>query len=88
MREEGDVIFHIGKYINPETDTLKPGDQVELAIYPGFRETHARIHSAGHLLDVAMRRAGRKDMKPHKGYHFEKGSYVEYIGVVPAEERD
>ena len=56
-------------------------------IYPGFRMTHARIHSAGHLLDVAMRRAGKKEMRPHKGYHFEKGSYVEYEGVVPAEER-
>ena len=63
------------------------GDQVSLLLYPGHRMTHARIHSAGHLLDVAMRRAGRRDMKPSKGYHFEKGSYVEYEGVVPAEER-
>ena len=53
-----------------------------------FRRTHARIHSAGHLLDMAMNRAGKKDLKPTKGYHFEAGPYVEYQGNVPEKERD
>jgi Ser-tRNA(Ala) deacylase AlaX len=53
-----------------------------------FRKTNARIHSAGHLLDVAMNRAGKTELKPGKGYHFVEGPYVEYIGVVPENERD
>jgi Ser-tRNA(Ala) deacylase AlaX len=52
-----------------------------------FRRVNARIHSAGHLLDVAMNRAGRTDLKPGKGYHFEAGPYVEYIGVVEEKDR-
>ena len=35
-----------------------------------------------------MNRAGRKDLKPAKGYHFEAGPYVEYVGNVAEKERD
>ena len=51
-----------------------------------FRAMNARIHSAGHLLDMAMNRAGRTDLKPGKGYHFVEGPYVEYIGNVDNKE--
>lgn len=50
---------------------------------------HHRLHSAGHLLDAAMRCAGREDLVPTKGYHFPDGNaYVEYDGNVAAEERE
>ena len=52
-----------------------------------FRKINARNHSAGHLLDVAMNRAGRTDLKPSKGYHFQEGPYVEYIGVCEEKDR-
>jgi hypothetical protein len=35
-----------------------------------------------------MNRAGRTDLKPGKGYHFEDGAYVEYIGVVDDKDRE
>jgi Ser-tRNA(Ala) deacylase AlaX len=74
----------MGKY---ESGTFKVGDQVKLQVDGEFRKQNARIHSAGHLLDIAMQRAGQK-LKPGKGYHFVEGPYVEYIGVVPKEEMD
>ena len=46
------------------------------------------MHSAGHLLDIAMVKAGRTDLKPSKGFHFSEGAYVEYIGNVDANARD
>ena len=45
------------------------------------------MHSAGHLLDIAMSQAGRSDLKPSKGYHFAAGAYVEYIGEVSEPDR-
>jgi hypothetical protein len=51
------------------------------------RRLFARVHSAGHLLDMAMTMAGRSDLKPSKGYHFAEGSYVEYIGNVEEKDR-
>ena len=68
---------------------MKQGDEVELKINEDFRKLNARLHSAGHLLDVCVRRMGLDwVMKsiilqvPGKGYHFEKGAYVEYVGAI------
>jgi Ser-tRNA(Ala) deacylase AlaX len=44
------------------------------------RKKNARLHSAGHLLDVAVNRL-KLDWRPGKGYHFQDSPYVEYIGV-------
>ncbi|CAK0876536.1 unnamed protein product [Prorocentrum cordatum] len=42
------------------------------------RRTNARVHSAGHLLDVAVQSLDLK-WTPGKGYHFADGPYVEYV---------
>ena len=60
---------------------LKEGDEVSLKINESNRKLYARIHSAGHLLDVAFHGLGYKN-EGTKGYHFPKGSYVEYAGKV------
>lgn len=51
------------------------------------RRLHARLHSAGHALDVAMARIGLggECLKPTKGYHFADGPYVEYEGEYAAD---
>ena len=43
------------------------------------RRLYARLHSAGHLLDVAVSNIGLS-WQPGKGYHFPDSPYVEYIG--------
>lgn len=43
------------------------------------RRFYARLHSAGHLLDIAVKKLGIA-WKPGKGYHFSDGPYVEYSG--------
>ncbi|KAF3609600.1 hypothetical protein DY000_02050370 [Brassica cretica] len=45
-----------------------------------------RLHSAGHLLDLCMRKVGLGHLEPGKGYHFPDGPFVEYKGVVPQAE--
>jgi hypothetical protein len=52
------------------------------------RKIYARYHSAGHLLDIAVRRCGQTQLQPSKGYHFPVGAYVEYIGVVDNSVKD
>jgi len=42
------------------------------------RKINARVHSAGHLLDVAVQSLDLKWV-PGKGYHFVDGPYVEYV---------
>ena len=42
---------HIGEF---SSKAFAEGEEVHLAIDPARRKLHSRIHSAGHLLDVAM----------------------------------
>lgn len=73
------VVYHIGAF---ETgDTFTSGSPVTLEIDSEKRIQHARIHSAGHLLDVAVY-ALNLPIKATKGFHFPEGPYVEYDGVV------
>ncbi|CAE7533647.1 alaS [Symbiodinium natans] len=60
----------------------KKGLEVTCVVDDARRRLCARLHSAGHLLDVAMMAAGFR-WKPGKGYHFPDGPYVEYL---PSEE--
>ena len=83
-----DVIWHIGHFSTPEGASLfAKNSPVECNVDEAKRRLFARVHSAGHLLDICMSRAGRTDLKPSKGYHFATGAYVEYIGDVPEKER-
>ena len=82
-----DVIWHVGKFAAAD-QTFAEGSEVDCNVDEGKRRLYARVHSAGHLLDVAMSRAGRTDLKPSKGYHFATGAYVEYIGGVEANDRE
>ncbi|KRX03833.1 Translation protein, beta-barrel domain [Pseudocohnilembus persalinus] len=60
---------------------LNENEQVFLKIDQEKRKLHAKIHSGGHLLDVAVGKLGFK-WQPGKGYHFPKGPFVEYIGEL------
>lgn len=63
------------------------------------RRLCARLHSGGHILDLAVKLAydkweaerggtGVERLVPGKGYHFADGPNVEYEGSVPPEMRD
>lgn len=69
-------VFHFGSF---DEGCFAPGEQVEIAVSPDRRMLNARLHSAGHLIDVAVQKLGL-DFKPGKGYHFPDGPYVEYEG--------
>jgi Ser-tRNA(Ala) deacylase AlaX len=81
---KNDVIWHIGKF---DKAPFSVNSKVQLKVDEQQRRLFARVHSAGHLLDVCMSRAGRSDLKPSKGYHFATGAYVEYVGEVAEADR-
>ncbi len=73
-RREDGVIEHSGTILK---GTLQPGDRVDCAINQTNRELYTRLHSAGHVIDVALERL-HLPWEPGKGYHFPDGLYVEY----------
>ena len=71
---EEDTILHKGQYAK-EGAAFKEGDKVKLVINKAKRLLNARIHSAGHLLDVCFHELGYKNAGV-KGYHFPDGPNV------------
>ena len=78
VRYEDGVVNHIGKF---ELGEFRVGDIVTCEIDVEKRKMHTRLHSAGHLLDIAVKELDLK-WKPGKGYHFPQGPYIEYSGSL------
>ena len=70
------AVRHIGHF---EWGELVIGDTVQCHVDAERRLLHSRIHSAGHLVDLAVAELGLP-WTPGKGYHFPQGPYVEYAG--------
>jgi len=77
-KEKDEVIHKISK---EDGDLVTIGDKVKQKVDKEKRQLYARIHSAGHLLDIAVSKL-KLDIIPSKGYHFAEGPYVEYKGKL------
>jgi Ser-tRNA(Ala) deacylase AlaX len=75
---ERDLVLH---KVSKENFTYKIGDVFKMKINEEKRRLYARLHSAGHLLDIAIGKLGL-NLTPGKGYHFIDGPYVEYSGAI------
>ncbi|MCB9809559.1 hypothetical protein H6771_01105 [Candidatus Peribacteria bacterium] len=78
LTPEGEV-YHYGTFTR---GMLAAGDAVTLLVEAPRRQLNARLHSAGHLIDLAVRLSGITGLTPTKGYHFAEGPYVEYDGML------
>jgi Ser-tRNA(Ala) deacylase AlaX len=74
---DGEVL-HIGHY---ENGSLVVGDDVTCRVDNERRELNTRLHSAGHIADMAVNELGY-NWVPAKGYHFPDGPYIEYHGSI------
>jgi Ser-tRNA(Ala) deacylase AlaX len=80
LDENGDV-HHIGTYSSGE---LNAGDEVSCVVDHKRRAINTRLHSGGHVVDMAVNELGL-DWVPLKGQHYPHLSAVEYTGILPPE---
>jgi Ser-tRNA(Ala) deacylase AlaX len=83
VRAQGEQILHKGTMLVGE---FKPGMKVITKIDNHRRILNSRIHTAGHLIDIALEKCG-VTFVPTKGYHFPEGAYVEYNGTLEEADR-
>lgn len=76
---EGQVL-HMGHF---DGQPLLQGEDVKCHVDKERRTLNTRLHSAGHIVDMAVSNLGY-DWVPAKGYHFPQGAYIEYkVKAVP-----
>lgn len=78
------IVKHIGRF---ENGSFKKGDTVKLLVNEERRRLHSRLHSGGHVVDVAINKLGLNWI-PVKGYHFPQGPYVEYQGSLDGVDKE
>lgn len=81
LDRERDIVLHKVSKDKFDSTGFSVGDLVDIKINEEKRELYARLHSAGHLLDISVSQLGL-DLNPGKGYHFPEGPYVEYSGKI------
>lgn len=89
VRLKDGVVFHHGVVEDASREAeleQEKGKEVSLYVDESRRKLNSRLHSAGHLLDVALEKVGLGHLEPGKGYHFPDGPYVEYKGTIPENE--
>lgn len=78
------IVRHIGSII---AGVFAAGEAVRCEVDTGRRMLHSRLHSAGHVVDMAVK-ALSLPWIPGKGYHFPEGPYVEYLGSWQEDKRE
>lgn len=78
------LVKHVGTF---EHGTFGKGESVKCFVDKERRELNSRLHSAGHLVDLAVQESGLSWI-PGKGFHFPDGPYVEYQGHTEEQERE
>lgn len=71
------IVYHFGTL----EGSFQKGDLVTCTVDQHRRELHSRIHSAGHVIDMAVAQQGY-DWDAGKGFHFPEGPYIEYLTDV------
>lgn len=83
--DETGIVHHIGAFENMEQ--LHVGDHVTCTINAERRAVNTRLHSAGHVVDLAVDRL-KLPWTPGRGGHYPHMSFVEYDGEVTSEEAE
>lgn len=76
-------VKHIGEY---ESGNLSAGEAVTCEVDEARRELNTRIHSGGHVIDMAMRQLGW-GWVPDKGAHYPHMAFVEYDGEFDGDQK-
>lgn len=71
--DENGAVHHYGS----QNTNLKKGDKVDCKVDAQRRQANTRLHSAGHVIDMAMS-ALHPAWMPGRGAHFAHMSFVEY----------
>lgn len=78
-------VFHYGNILSW---SLNENEEVILNIDEKKRIQNSKNHSAGHLIDVAVKNIWLNNIKAIKWFHFPQGCYLEYKWILEWEKKD
>ncbi|KAF2119185.1 alanyl-tRNA synthetase-like protein [Lophiotrema nucula] len=91
VRKADPAILHMGTF-TPADSTLKIGQEVKQVVDWGSRVLNSRLHTAGHVLGLAIRSLSRTgvlpaDLKEVKASHYPGAAFVEFQGLIAGDKK-
>jgi Ser-tRNA(Ala) deacylase AlaX len=85
-------VLHFGHF-KDSSITLQEGDMVEQNVNGARRDLNSRIHTAGHIVGLAVRRlmattAPELKVTELKAQHYPDASFVEFRGIIDSKYKD
>lgn len=90
----GGRILHLGRFSPEEGAEFAVGDTVQQTIDGAARDLHSRIHTAGHIIGLAVRRLCTGDapsmpaVEELKAQHYPDAAFVEFKGIIEGKHKD
>lgn len=84
VRSADGIVKHIGQF---ESGNFSKEQHVQCMVDKERRILNSRIHSAGHVVDMAVTEL-KLGWVPGKGFHFPEGPYVEYKGSLEGMDKE
>ena len=86
VRKAGPAILHMGTF-SPTGATFGVGEEVKQVVDWDARVLHSRLHTAGHVLSLAIHGLSKTgvlpgDLKEVKASHYPGAAFVEFQGLV------
>ena len=83
-------ILHLGRFVPHDNIPFTPGDTVIQAIDAPKRHLHSQIHTAGHILGLAVRSLAPiiGSVRDGKASHFPGAASVEFYGLIDGKHKD
>ncbi|ETN42272.1 uncharacterized protein HMPREF1541_04213 [Cyphellophora europaea CBS 101466] len=89
---DGETVRHAGRFASVDKSNFSAGDKVQMSIDVDRRLLNSRIHSAGHILGVAIMRLSREGKLPElvetKAKHYPGDACVEFKGLIEGKAKD
>ncbi|RDW68859.1 putative alanine--tRNA ligase [Aspergillus mulundensis] len=88
----GSQILHLGRFVPIGTPGFNPGQEVEQAIDAETRSLHSRLHTAGHVMSLAIHALIREGvippLKESKASHYPDAAWVMFEGTIEGKHKD
>ncbi|KAL8838842.1 MAG: hypothetical protein Q9170_001964 [Blastenia crenularia] len=89
---QGSQILHFGRWRPAGTTGLGTGEEVQQHVDAEKRNLHSRLHTAGHILGLAINALSREGVLPplteSKASHYPDSAAVEFGGLIEGKHKD
>ncbi|PHH61411.1 hypothetical protein CDD81_382 [Ophiocordyceps australis] len=86
----GDILHHCRMANNAKSDVVFEGVSVEQKVDGDKRDLFSRVHTAGHVLGIAVRQLASKlpEVQETKGQHYPDDAFVQFQGTIGQDLKD